>query len=431
MTKISHTYALCQLTDDFIYGRWERLNRIRVLPTHEYNFDDSSRKIIDILVALSPCELLKPDWAPPLIITSSAYVEISFRYCATLLLNALSDLSCGQLSRAESHVKLFCISFGDFLELNSDFSFASTSFRRLEACSVLTHCLRKFRISQTLSSQGLLPRKMTVVLGMHRSGTSALSGMLAQAGLCGPKDSLGSTYSNMLGYWESEALVTSSDLFISSNQSHWSQLYRWAPDWWISSSALNWVESYLDDLINTYECCDHIVLKDPRLCFLLEAMTPCLLNPLIEVDFLLILRSPVEVISSLCKAEEIYPRDALNLWIGSVLQSEYLSRFYPRRIFTYLNLIEAPGSVLNSCCSLWGMNPSEFNDDKAKEFIQSDLYRQKDFTLRSEFKSMHPDLESLLLLAEEIYIYIQDPNRNFSSCSNFFERRWLECMAAS
>jgi hypothetical protein len=77
------------------------------------------------------------------------------------------------------------------------------------------------------------------------------------------------------------------------------------------------------------------------------------------------------------------------------------------------------------------MTPSEFNNDKAKEFIQSDLYRQKDFTLRSEFKSMHPDLESLLLLAEEIYIYIQDPNRNFSSCSNFFERRWLECMAAS
>ena len=431
MTKISHTYALCQLTDDFIYGRWERLNRIRVLPTYEYNFDDSSRKIIDILVALSPCELLKPDWAPPLIITSSAYVEISFRYCATLLLNALSDLSCGQLSRAESHVKLFCISFGDFLELNSDFSFASTSFRRLEACSVLTHCLRKFRISQTLSSQGLLPRKMTVVLGMHRSGTSALSGMLAQAGLSGPKDSLGSTDSNMFGYWESEALVTSSDLFISSNQSHWSQLYRWAPDWWISSSALNWVESYLDDLINTFECCDHIVLKDPRLCFLLEAMTPCLLNPLIEVDFLLILRSPVEVISSLCKAEDICPRDALNLWIGSVLQSEYLSRFYPRRIFTYLNLLEAPGIVFNSCCSLWGLNPSEFNKDKAMEFIRSDLYRQKSFSLRSEFKSMHPDLESLLLLAEEIYVYTQDSNRDFSYCSEFFRRRWLECMASS
>ena len=72
MTKISHTYALCQLTDDFIYGRWERLNRIRVLPTHEYNFDDSSRKIFAIIVALSPCELIKPDWAPPLFITSSA-----------------------------------------------------------------------------------------------------------------------------------------------------------------------------------------------------------------------------------------------------------------------------------------------------------------------------------------------------------------------
>ena len=71
MTNIGYIYTLCQLTDDFIYGRWERLNRIKLLPPHEHNFDDSSRKIIDILVSLSPCELLKPDWSPPCLLYTS------------------------------------------------------------------------------------------------------------------------------------------------------------------------------------------------------------------------------------------------------------------------------------------------------------------------------------------------------------------------
>ena len=89
-----------------------------------------------------------------------------------------------------------------------------------------------------------LPQRMTVVLGMHRSGTSALTGLLGNLGLSGPTDPLGATENNLLGYWESKSLVTSSDKFLSDQNSHWSELYTWPSNWWASKAALEWIDSY-------------------------------------------------------------------------------------------------------------------------------------------------------------------------------------------
>ena len=51
------------------------------------------------------------------------------------------------------------------------------------------------------------------------------------------------------------------------------------------------------------------------------------------------IRSPVEVVASLVKAEGIDVQTALDLWIGSVLRSERMSRQHPRRLVRYDQLI--------------------------------------------------------------------------------------------
>ena len=54
------------------------------------------------------------------------------------------------------------------------------------------------------------PKKITrqaiIVLGMHRTGTSAVSGVLAKLGVQAPRSLMPATQDNPKGYWESRQL---------------------------------------------------------------------------------------------------------------------------------------------------------------------------------------------------------------------------------
>ena len=232
-----------------------------------------------------------------------------------------------------------------------------------------------------------------------------------------------------MGYWESTSLVTSSDRFLACQNSHWSTLYRWSLGWWKSAAALEWIDSYWHDLQNAYNTKEHFVLKDPRLCILIEGMTPCLVDSLLQLDFLLILRSPVEVVISLCKAEEISPYDALNLWIGSVLRAECISRPYSRNILTYYQLMNRPQSILDSFGLNWNQSFMESTLDQAKSFLRPSLYRTKIDNVREPFLATNPELTSLLELAEEIFDCFQHATPDIASISERLNYQWVEILA--
>jgi hypothetical protein len=51
-----------------------------------------------------------------------------------------------------------------------------------------------------------VPREALLVLGMHRSGTSAVAGLLVRLGAQPPKTLMEGDADNRKGYWESTAL---------------------------------------------------------------------------------------------------------------------------------------------------------------------------------------------------------------------------------
>ena len=63
-----------------------------------------------------------------------------------------------------------------------------------------------------------------VVLGMHRSGTSALTGMLHSLGIhLGPEEDLKSPQKdNPQGFWENNTLVEFNDRLLNRANSSWS-----------------------------------------------------------------------------------------------------------------------------------------------------------------------------------------------------------------
>ena len=431
MNKTDQILACRVLANDYLSGRWQKVINTVCSLNDSAEFDNCStlRDLARLLLSLSPSEILKEDWKPALVSQRASFTEARLRYCATHLLGACNNLACRNDQQYSYKLQLFCISLSDLLKSDADFILVSDIFSFSDSFISLSQSIRIFYMAYRRRLHESFPQQMTVVLGMHRSGTSALTGLLGNLGISGPKDPLGATENNLLGYWESTSLVTSTDRFLLSQNSHWSQLYHWSSSWWKSAAALDWIDSYWHDLQNAYNTNEHFVLKDPRLCILLEGMIPCLIDSLLQLDFLLILRSPVEVVISLCKAEEISPYDALNLWIGSVFRAECMSRPYSRNIFTYNQLLNKPQTILDSFGLNWNQSFMESRLDQATSFLRPSLYRTKVDNVRESFVATNPELTSLLVLAEQIFDGFQHLTPDIARASEKLRYQWVEILA--
>src|SRR5436190_23899119 len=81
------------------------------------------------------------------------------------------------------------------------------------------------------------PRAALFVLGMHRSGTSAIAGTLAIVGATPPRTLMAANSGNARGYWESVRLVELNDESLASAGSHWSDWRPISPQWFHSPEA--------------------------------------------------------------------------------------------------------------------------------------------------------------------------------------------------
>jgi hypothetical protein len=235
------------------------------------------------------------------------------------------------------------------------------------------------------SRRGQLPAQLVLVLGMHRSGTSALSGLLVQAGLDGPRDLMPATQANPRGYWESLGEVALSDQLLQQLGSHWSRCWALAHHDWDSNptAVQGWRSGLLHLLSTTYAHGGRAVLKDPRLCVLLPALQPWLESSLISCAAFLPVRHPAEVASSLRVAEGLPRRQALLLWLGHVLHAERNSRALQRLIVDYQKLLANPQAVLASAGRVLELAgdglplPQTWSIEEASGFIDPQLQRQR------------------------------------------------------
>ncbi|MEV6011983.1 cupin-like domain-containing protein [Streptomyces sp. NPDC051976] len=151
-----------------------------------------------------------------------------------------------------------------------------------------------------------------VVVGMHRSGTSATTRVLNLLGLptCRPADLIGSRAGNAKGHWESTSLMVYNEALLGRLGCAW-----WCPP---SDAEISERLDALDDevakaaaVFNRTHLTPQWVWKDPRLCLLLPWWRRVLPVPTAAV---LVVRHPLEVAASLRKRNRITPDWALGLW---------------------------------------------------------------------------------------------------------------------
>ena len=201
--------------------------------------------------------------------------------------------------------------------------------------------------SSTRSRPGRLPAKRVciLVLGMHRSGTSAVTRILNLMGARLPAHILGASEGNESGHWESELLYQYNDRLLHELGSNW---WDWRPlDMTrLSLSRRDQVKRDIQGIVDSeFGQPELMVLKEPRICRFAGFFIESLEEMGLDVRPLIPFRNPLEVLESLKRRAEAWPEhlsdaDAALLWLVHVLEAEKASRGRPRAFSSYEELLE-------------------------------------------------------------------------------------------
>jgi hypothetical protein len=179
-----------------------------------------------------------------------------------------------------------------------------------------------------------LPRAVAV-LGMHRSGTSALTRVISLLGADLPKNLMHPSPENEAGYWESGDLVVIHDEILASGGSYWHDWRAFNPDWYASPAAPIFRQRVLNVLRNDYANAQLFVIKDPRICrfwpFYREVLDEFGAKPGVVIP----IRNPLEVMASLRRRDGFLSAKSGLLWLRHVLDAEKATRDLPRAVVTY------------------------------------------------------------------------------------------------
>jgi len=189
------------------------------------------------------------------------------------------------------------------------------------------------RVASDVSPRALM------VLGMHRSGTSALTRIFNLLGADLPKNLMPAHESNPTGHWESNDLVVIHERLLESAGSNWHDWRKFNPEWLTSPPARQFTHEVLAVLRKDFAGSSLFAIKDPRICrfwpFWRDVLQEFGATPLVAMP----VRNPLEIAASLKRRDGFLATNSLLLWLRHVLDAEHDTRGLPRAIVSYESLV--------------------------------------------------------------------------------------------
>jgi hypothetical protein len=201
---------------------------------------------------------------------------------------------------------------------------------------------------------GLSARTALIVLGMHRSGTSAVTRVLGLLGAALPKQPMLSLKNE--DHWEPERLVRLHEAMLEEAGSRWDDWRAFDPA--SLGKRLDHYKSRIKTILaDEYADAQLMVIKDPRMC----RFVPLYKDVLAELDitprFVLLQRNPLAVTASLRRRNRMTRGFAGLLWLRHVLDASESTRGHPRCFVSYETFLddwrEAAGRAATELAIEW------------------------------------------------------------------------------
>lgn len=217
-----------------------------------------------------------------------------------------------------------------------------------------------------------------LILGMHRSGTSLVSGVINKLGVFGgDEQALGRSGEwNPRGYWEFRALTQANNRILALLGGRWDRVAGLEDSQFMRhEQQIARICKELGPALKAFAQQGDWAVKDPRLSLLLPAWKGYFSKPLA----VLVVRDPVEVAISLNKRNQMPLTVGIALWEVYMRSALRHSHGMPRILVDYNALLQNPGQEIRSLqekLARQGVTVSAMPEELLG-FVDNSLYRSR------------------------------------------------------
>lgn len=216
-----------------------------------------------------------------------------------------------------------------------------------------------------------------VIIGMHRSGTSAATGALQCLGVSlGRSLYSGHSHINAKGYFEHSDIADANDEALLSVGSAWDDVLPKEEGWWAREELRPFAEKIRRYIRRDFSQSALWAIKDPRVCRMLPWWLEILAEEAVTPHFLFVIRTPDAVFRSLERRDGFSREKSCLLWVLHYLEAEKWSRGYQRAFMEFDRFIDDPSTEMRRIEKMLGVHfpiSIQSSGDCLIEFLSKDL----------------------------------------------------------
>jgi SAM-dependent methyltransferase len=238
--------------------------------------------------------------------------------------------------------------------------------------------------AETAAAAPDAPRKRVclLVLGMHRSGTSALTRVLSIMGAQLPLNVMRPGPGNETGYWEPEKLVLLHEALLANAESSWDDFRPLPKAAQTIIADIDMRTNLCNQITMDYGNSELFVLKDPRLCRLVPVYLDVFASMNITAKVIIPFRNPLAVVRSLAARSDMPLRTfryGSLVWLRHILDAEKTTRGIKRIIVNFEAFMQDWNTALTQItCALnieWPTT-NGLGEQEIHAFLKSELDHQ-------------------------------------------------------
>lgn len=239
-----------------------------------------------------------------------------------------------------------------------------------------------------------------LIVGMHRSGTSALTGVLGKLGIPLGDRLLEPAGDNPKGYWEHEDVVAVHERLLAELGSRWDDM-RALPSNWLESAPARLAAAAIGEIISR-DFSDKAIwsVKDPRLCRFLPLWLDVLAKQGTRPVVLFMARKPSEVAASIQTRNHWRPIVGTLLWLRYMAEAVAESSGVARAVILYDDLLADPIRTVAAALALVDVTAQEEISQQEREAVAGFI----DTSDRHHKNSVHDQAATAFdSIAEKVY----------------------------
>ncbi len=220
-----------------------------------------------------------------------------------------------------------------------------------------------------------IARRCILILGVHRSGSSALSGVLDRMGIDLGKAIAPPSYDNPKGFYENTRVQALNNKLLAELKITWDYTGLINGDWWKHLSISKYRSEAIEIIEEEFKGQSLFAIKDPRICYLFPFWENIFDSLNITIQCIVMLRHPEEVAASLEKRNQFSYTKSHLLYLSHLFCIEKYRQGYNTSFVKYDELLDNPLQIVQQLDRELNLNRSKENisTERFDDFISKGL----------------------------------------------------------